>query len=305
MRPPSLRIIALALACSAAATGSTAWSQEAPMRPLAAPPEPGAIALNTGDVAGSTGPEVWFEQWGDPFVRNVTLATLTPVLPDPGKATGAAAIVAPGGGFMFLSMGNEGWEVARALADRGVAAFVLKYRTRPTPQDPAAFEAAVNAMFAGAARPPAPTAEAADSPFADQVADATAAFALVRARAAEWRVDPDRVGMVGFSAGAMTTLATTLASPSADPAFIGLIYGPLTAVEVPADAPPMFVALAADDPLFAHSGFGLVEAWRAAGRPVEFHLYQNGGHGFGLGNPGKTSNGWFDVFARWVELNDF
>jgi acetyl esterase/lipase len=294
-----------ALAFAAGLIAGQAQAQQAPMTPMAAPAEPDAIPLNTGGVAGSTGAETWFEQWGDPFVRNVTVATLTPVLPDPDKATGAAVIVAPGGGFMFLSMGNEGWEVAHALADRGIAAFVLKYRTRPTPQDPAAFEAAVNAMFSGAARPPAPTAQTADSPFADQVSDATAAFALVRARAGEWHVDPDRIGMVGFSAGAMTTLATTLSSPTAHPAFIAPIYGPLTTVEVPAHAPPMFVALAADDPLFAHSGFGLVEAWGAAGRPVEFHLYQNGGHGFGLGNPDKTSNGWFDVFMRWVEMNGF
>ena len=295
----------IALLISACLMAGQAKAQQAPMTPRPAPAEPDAIVLNTGGVRDATGPESWFEQYGDPFVRNVTVATLTPVLPDPDKATGAAVIVAPGGGFMFLSMGNEGWEVARALADRGVAAFVLKYRTRPTPQDPAAFEAAVNAMFSGAARPPAPTAQRTDSPFANQVQDATAAFALVRARATEWHVDPDRIGMVGFSAGAMTTLATTLSSPEADPAFIASIYGPLTAVEVPADAPPMFVALAADDPLFAHSGFGLVEAWRAAGRPVEFHLYQNGGHGFGLGNPGKTSNGWFEVFMRWVEMNGF
>ena len=294
-----------AMTLAASLMAGQAQAQQAPMTPLAAPSEPDAIVLNTGGVEGSTGAETWFEQYGDPFVRNVTVATLTPVLPDPAKATGAAVIVAPGGGFMFLSMGNEGWEVAHALADRGVAAFVLKYRTRPTPQDPAAFEAAVNAMFSGAARPPAPTGQAAGSPFADQVEDATAAFALVRARAAEWRVDPDRIGMVGFSAGAMTTLATTLSSPDARPAFIAPVYGPLTAVEVPPDAPPMFVVLAADDPLFAHSGFGLVEAWRAAGRPVEFHLYQTGGHGFGLGNPDKTSNGWFDVFMRWMEMNDF
>lgn len=282
-----------------------AQAQQAPMTPLDAPPEPAAISLGTGGVDGSTSAESWFSQWGDTFVRNVTTATLTPVLPDPDKATGAAVIVAPGGGFMFLSMSNEGWEVAQALADRGVAAFVLKYRTRTTPADLVEFEAAVNAMFAGAGARPNGPAQPPAVAFADQVEDATAAFALVRSRADEWGVDPDRIGMAGFSAGAMTTLATTLSSPEARPAFIAPIYGPMSAVEVPADAPPMFVVLAADDPLFARSGFGLVEAWRAAGRPVEFHLYENGGHGFGLGNAGKTSNGWFDVFMRWLELGGF
>ncbi|WP_262422731.1 alpha/beta hydrolase [Brevundimonas denitrificans] len=141
--------------------------------------------------------------------------------------------------------------------------------------------------------------------LADPVEDATAAFALVRSRADEWGVDPDRIGMVGFSAGAGTTLATTLTAPETRPAFIAPIYGAMTAVEVPETAPPMFVVLAADDPLFANSGFGLVESWRTAGRPVEFHLYQNGGHGFGLGNPGMTSLGWFDGFMRWLELNGF
>ena len=67
----------------------------------------------------------------------------------------------------------------------------------------------------------------------------------------------------------------------------------------------MFVALAADDPLFGNSGFGLIESWRAAKRPVEFHLYQNGGHGFGLGYPGNTANGWFPVFHHWLDVNGF
>lgn len=296
--------IALVAACSAVMLTAPAAAQQAPMTPIAAPAEPDAIPLNTGGADESQADEIWFSQWGDTFVRNVTTATLTPVLPSPGTANGAAAIVAPGGGFMFLSMSNEGWEVAQALADQGVTAFVLKYRVRPTPADPTVFEQAVNAMFSGAG-PDLPRPSPQTPMWADQVEDATAAFALVRARAAEWGVDPDRVGMVGFSAGAMTTLATTLSSPEARPAFIAPIYGAMNAVEPPEAAPPMFVVLAADDPLFAHSGFGLVEAWRAAGHPVEFHLYQNGGHGFGLGNPGKTSLGWIDLFTRWLMLNGF
>ena len=290
------------------AIAAPALAQQSPITPAQAPAEPAAIVLGTGGVEGSTAPESWFHQWGDTFVRNVSVATLTPVLPAAGKANGAAVIVAPGGGFRFLSMSNEGWEVAQALADRGVAAFVLKYRTRPTPADLGEFEQGVNAMFAGAGpRPPraafTPAAGRPGGEFADPVKDATAAFALIRARASEWGVDPDRIGMVGFSAGAMTTMATTLSVPETRPAFIAPIYGAMDAVDVPADAPPMFVVLAADDPLFANRGFGVVEAWQRAGRPVEFHLYQDGGHGFGLGNPGKTSLGWFDVFMRWMEVN--
>ncbi|MFK4985650.1 alpha/beta hydrolase, partial [Klebsiella pneumoniae] len=84
----------------------------------------------------------WHSQYGSVFARNVTIATLTPFLPDPAKATGTAVIVAPGGGFVALSMQNEGWDVAKALAARGVAAFVLKYRLNPTPSDLAAYQQA-------------------------------------------------------------------------------------------------------------------------------------------------------------------
>lgn len=286
--------------------GLVTAQQQAPMQPLAPPPEPGAIALETGGVQGSTAPESWFLQDGRPFVRNVTRATLQPFLPDPAKATGLGVIVAPGGGFLMLSMDNEGWSVARALADRGIAAFVLKYRLRPTPPGSAEFAAAVAAMFANAGNPDGrlkPDELMHDR--TDQIADAKAAFALVRARARQWNVDPERIGMIGFSAGAMTTMITTLAAPETRPAFIGPVYGSMEVVKVPPDAPPMFAVLAADDPLFAKKGFGLLDAWQAAGRPVEFHLYQAGGHGFGLGRPGTTSTGWFPAFLHWLEVGGF
>ena len=271
---------------------------------MSIPAQPNEIVLGTGPLPGAKAPEAWHNQYGSAFARNVTVATLTPFLPDPAKATGAAVIVAPGGGFRTLSMQNEGWDVARALADKGVAAFVLKYRLNQTPQDMAAFERSMAEMFSGAAQPrPRPTPEEAMAGLAPQIADARAAFGLIRRRAAEWRVDPDRIGMVGFSAGAMLTMAATLKGEDAKPAFIGNIYGPLTAVTVPADAPPMFVALAADDPLFANSGFGLIESWKAAKRPVEFHLYEQGGHGFGMYQKETTSTGWFDAFVRWIAMH--
>jgi hypothetical protein len=295
-------------ACAAALLLTTgAFAQEPPKTPIEAPAEPNAIPLNTGGVEGQTAKETWYKQWGDPFVRNVSQATLTPFLPDPAKANGAAVIVAPGGGFRILSMGNEGWEVARALNERGVAAFVLKCRLRPTAPDWAEFDkgnpltapapgAAGSSVAPGSAAPDRP-------PIILPLEYATAAFKLVRARAKEWKVDPNRIGMMGFSAGAGTTMAATLQSTENKPAFIAPIYGAQVAVEVPPDAPPMFVALAADDPLFGKNEYGLITAWKNAGRPVEFHLYQNGGHGFGLGNPPKSSIGWFPQFMLWLDTN--
>ncbi len=274
------------------------------MTPIATPAQPSAIVLGTGPLPGATVPESWHSQYGSVFARNVTVATLTPFLPDPAKANGTAVVVAPGGGFRTLSMENEGWDVARALAQRGVAAFVLKYRLNQTPAEMAAFEKSMAEMFAGAARPrPRMDPDQAIRGLAPQIADSRAAFALIRARAAEWRVNPARIGMVGFSAGAMLTMATALAGQDAKPAFIGNIYGPLAPVTVPTGAPPLFAALAADDPLFANSGYGLIDSWRAAKRPVEFHLYEQGGHGFGMYQKSTTSTGWFDAFVRWMDMH--
>ena len=298
------RLGAIAIAAGFA-FAAPAQAQNDAMTPIAIPSQPGAVVLGTGPLPGATAPETWHRQYGSAFARNVTIATLTPFLPDPAKATGAAVVVAPGGGFRTLSMENEGWNVARALAARGVAAFVLKYRLNPTPQDMGDFARSMREMFSGTARPPRMTPEQARAGLAPQLADARAAFALIRRRAAEWHIDPDRIGMVGFSAGAMLTMATTLTGQDARPAFIGIIYGPLAPVAVPADAPPMFVALAADDPLFGNGGFGLIESWRAARRPVEFHLYEQGGHGFGMYPKETTSTGWFEAFVRWLGMHAY
>lgn len=295
---------AVAIALSFA-SASPAAAQNDAMIPIATPSQPDALVLGTGPLPGARAPEAWHSQYGSVFARNVTVATLTPFLPEPGRATGAAVIVAPGGGFRTLSMENEGWDVARALAARGVAAFVLKYRLNPTPEDMGGFERSMREMFSGAARPPRMTPEQAMAGLQPQIADARAAFALVRDRADEWRIDPNRIGMVGFSAGAMLTMATALTARDAAPAFIANIYGSLAPVSVPAGAPPLFVALAADDPLFGNSGFGLIESWRAAGRPVEFHLYEQGGHGFGMYPKDTTSTGWFEAFAQWLAMHGY
>jgi len=286
-------------------TVSSIMAQDGTIYPLDAPAEPNAIPLGTGDVEGQTEPETWFRQWGDPMARNISTATLTPFLPEPDKANGAAVIVAPGGGFRWLSMGNEGWEVAEALAEQGIAAFVLKYRLHPTPKSLDDFSESMNRMFDAAAG--IPQEEPPSRPrwdLSDQLEDAEAAYKLIVERAEEWGVDTERLGMIGFSAGAGLTMHSTLNSKIMDLAFIGPIYGAMGPVDVPENAPPMFNVIAVDDFLF-RGQFGVIKSWYEAGLPVEFHLYQNGGHGFGLGNPDRTSNRWFDAFIHWLGVNGF
>jgi acetyl esterase/lipase len=283
-------------------------AQDDTIYPLETPEEPNAILLETGGVEDQPASETWFRQWGDPMARNITTATLTPFLPDPDKATGTTVIVAPGGGFRWLSLGNEGWEVAEALAEKGITAFVLKYRLNPTPESLDDFRTSMTP-------PPAPADGASDdapstrpqrprSNLSNQLEDAEAAYAMIVERAEEWGVDTANIGMMGFSAGAGLTMHSTLNSKTMKLAFIAPIYGGLNEVEVPENAPAMFNVIAADDFLF-HGEFGLIESWHKAGKPVEFHLYQNGGHGFGLGNPDRTSNRWFDAFIHWLEVNRF
>lgn len=245
--------------------------------------------------------EEWFRQDGSLQVRNVANATLTPFLPPQQSATGAAVIVAPGGGFLGLAIEDEGYRVARWLADHGIAAFVLKYRVLPTPPDPQTFRRELVAVRTGKGtasfRPPADTPP-------ESLADGQAALRHVMSNAKSYGIDPGRTGMMGFSAGAMLTVSVTLANGAdARPAFIAPIYGRYSAVQAPDNAPPMFALIAGDDPLFGREGFALVESWRKVGAPVEFHLLQNGGHGFGLGRAGSSSSDWIFGFNRWLAVN--
>jgi acetyl esterase/lipase len=165
----------------------------------------------------------------------------------------------------------------------------------------------MNRTFAAATPPSDPSRQPPRPPRFDltnQQQDAEAAFAMIVNRAKEWGVDTTRLGMIGFSAGAGLTMHCTLNSKLMDLDFIGIIYGGMAPVEVPKNAPPMFNVIASDDFLF-RGQFGVIDSWFKAGRPVEFHLYQNGGHGFGLGNPNRTSNIWFESFIHWLDVNTF
>jgi acetyl esterase/lipase len=307
-----LKLAKAAALASVFAFTASAFAQDGKIYPLEAIPEPNAIPLGTGGVKDQPAPESWFRQWGEPMVRNVSTATLTPYLPDPAKANGTAVIVAPGGGFRWLSINNEGWKIAKALNERGIAAFVLKYRLIPTPPTIEGLKESMNFTFAAVTPKPGepaatPATEAPRPPRPDltnQQADAEAAYALIVKNAKEWGVDTDRIGMMGFSAGAGLTMHCTLHSEKMKLAFIAPIYGGMGAVEVPKNAPPLFTALAADDFLFKGE-FGVVKSWFDAGKPVEFHLYQDGGHGFGMGYPGHPTYYWFEPFTHWLDHNGF
>ena len=258
------------------------------------------------DDPGAPSEEVEFiGPQGELMVRNVTVPTLTPFLPDTGTAPRAAVVVAPGGGFRTLAWDYEGTDVAQWLAARGIAAFVLKYRlvdTGPAHDD---FTRHVQAWIAEAQRDGTPMRARAGriAPHVETLAaaDATGAVRLLRQRAAEWDLPPDRIGMIGFSAGAfVTTDVATDPDRTARPDFVAPIYGGGPVRDVPADAPPMFAAIAADDSVCLDATLETFAAWRSAGCSAELHVYDRGGHGFGAKKQGLPVDGWLDRLMDWL-----
>jgi acetyl esterase/lipase len=264
-------------------------------------PEPFVIPIEPGkSVQEATATEAQ-TVYGDPavpLVRNVTSPTLMAYLPDPSNATGAAVIVAPGGAYIMLAIEHEGTDVARWLADRGVAAFVLKYRVAPMPPTDAGFKAIRDRQM----REPELLGPIIEAQAPVSIADGRAAVKLLRARAAEWGVDRDRIGILGFSAGGGVALGTATQYEAGErPDFAALIYGAPTIDTIPGDAPPLFILAAADDPAVpAENSNRLFSRWRAAGRSAELHVYSRGGHGFGMLAQGLPSDGWIHSFYAWL-----
>ena len=204
-------------------------------------------------------------------VANVHNPTITPYLPPSEKATGVAVVIAPGGGHRFLSIDHEGYDVGKWLASIGVAGFVLKYRL----------------------------ARAENSPYTveDAVRDASRAIRVIRGRAEEWRVNPAKVGILGFSAGGeVAVLAATkfdrgnpdasdaIDRQSSRPDFQVLIYPGVQAgnIVVTKDTPPAFMLCANNDAGPSGAIPILAQALKTAGVPAEIHIYNRGGHGFGI-----------------------
>mgnify|MGYP000885202248 CR=1 FL=1 len=292
-RNASLALIAAAMALNLPGAQASAQSGIS-KQTVAAPAQPNSVVLPTAEAADR---EIWHpSDNGRLAVRNVTRPTLTAFRPV-GKPAPAAVIIAPGGAFLGLEMDKEGWEEARWFASHGVTAFVLKYRTLPTPPDQAAFVAELDKMITGQKSVLAPPA---DTP-AEALADGLAALRYVRANAADFGIDPKRVGFMGFSAGGFLSRSVVEKGGADKPNFVAPIYPNMGPMVVPADAPPMFVAIAADDFLLARQqGLPLLESYRAAGKSIEFHLFSSGGHGFGAGPAGMPEEGWLDLMYRWM-----
>ncbi len=261
-------------------------------------PHPDLAEVRLGVVPDAPADQ-WTEFSGDRVVRNVRQGTLTAFHPPAGvTARGEAVIVAPGGGMLVLAMSHEGIDVARHLANLGYSAYVLKYRVHPTPQDADGFAQACLAFYQDKMSRGFGKAEA-HLETAPAVEDLIAAVDWIRQNETP---ATGKLHVVGFSAGAKVCIDALDHFGSRQPlASAGLIYFSLDAPQLDGShLPPLFTVLAHDDPLFARSGFGLLQTWRDADRPLEFHLFKSGGHGFGNRRQGTTSDQWLTLYEAWL-----
>jgi endo-1,4-beta-xylanase len=255
------------------------------------------IALYADGAPGSEARRGEPEKVEGSNVSNIHNPTLTVYLPEAGRATGVAVVVAPGGGHQRLAIQHEGYNIAAWLSEHGIAAFVLKYRLARDSATPAG----------------TPQAYTIDR---DAVGDAQRAIRLIRSRAAEWHIDASRVGIMGFSAGGEVAAVTAIKGGEADPSakdaldriasrpdFQVLIYpGQSQRIEPGKGAPPAFLACGSDDrPDISE---GLPKAYlrfKEAHVPVELHIYAKVAHGFGY-RPERPSpsDQWLGEFHSWL-----
>ncbi len=255
--------------------------------------EPGTISLWPNGAPGFESRRNQPEQTRNSSIINVHNPSVTVFLPPKDKANGSAVLICPGGGHRELVFKGEGTEPAEYMNGLGMAAFVLKYRL----------------------------ARETNSPYSLQKhprEDVQRAMRLIRSRAAEWNLDTNRIGVMGFSAGG--EVAAELAySPTAgdgaaeDPIerldchadFQIVIYpGPLGIPErIPTNAPPAFFVVANDDNSHVGPVISQLQKYRESHRPVEVHLYARGGHGFKLGRQSKLASirAWPQRMAEWLE----
>ena len=265
---------------------ASAWASEPQvirLWPNGAPGSEGKTAQETV----RTSPE------GDHVVASVHHPSVTVYLPAKEKATGAGVVILPGGGHRELWIDHEGYRIAQWFSDHGVAGFVVKYRLAAEPGSTYKVER-------------------------ESLADVQRAIRVVRSRAAEWNVDPQRVGIIGFSAGGnLAAMAGTrydsgtpsnadlIDRESSKPAFQALIYPGIPADEnqrLSKDAPPAFLLCGEDDrPDISQGVPELYVALKRVGVSAELHIFAGVGHGFGLRDTlrGPVA-GWLDLFYGWM-----
>jgi acetyl esterase/lipase len=244
------------------------------------------------------------------MVRNVSEPTLSVFRP--AKPNGVGAIVCPGGGWRILAWEHEGTALARWLTERGYTAFLLKYRVRGTPASQADFDAEMAKLDSQidltrrGRKAPRALRDIFPYEWVSEAREAAAddgrrAIAIVRERAKEWDIDPNKIGMIGFSAGAFLVVDIAVDPRAAPLAFVAPIYGGETLGRpVPADAPPLFTVMAQDDVLLYRLAEGLYADWTDAERSAEMHIYRRGNHGFGMVKQGLPSDRWIEQFHDWL-----
>jgi len=274
------------------------WTDGPPTTIAGVPPE-SAYTVRDGVATGMT------------FYRNIADPTLTVFQPSDEAANGIGIIVVPGGGWTINAWGHEGLDVATWLIGLGYTVFVLKYRLQASPADPDEFEtlwAAADQIHDGSityAHKPRSISDiiATDSYLQARVAcadDGRRAIEVVRSDAERFSLRPDAIGMLGFSAGAFLIVDVALDPCANQVAFVAPIYGGETqGAPVPADAPPLFTAVAQDD-ILVRIVEGLHADWATAGRQSELHEFRRGGHGFGTVRQGLPSDAWTELFIAWL-----
>ena len=307
-------LLAIALLCGL----STMASGENPQKCLT---DGQVIKLYQGKAPGSENwkhQEVTFTSTSNPIVLNVVEPTMKVYLPE--KPNGTAMIVCPGGGFCMLSIRTEGELAAKELVKQGITVFVLKYRTNPmlmkdgrAPKDVKEFLSVYMPLVEVSkqksvekfhTQDPSVTEWCSEVPYENLAfADANQAMKVVRQNASNWNLNANKIGIMGFSAGAITSMHQTLYNtPETQPNFTGIIYGGWTPdVKVPSGAGPVWLCSPVNDIFHADEPENVYHAWRKAKVPTELHTFWDCNHGFGASKFNKNVDNWLSLMIGFMK----
>jgi acetyl esterase/lipase len=238
---------------------------------------------------------------GDPLTYNIVQPALVFFPADPALANGTSVIICPGGSFCYLHTKTEGSDVAEWLNKKGVSAFVLLYRVVHSETTHPMQEKNERSKDTARSRqlltPVVPMA----------IADGKQALLYTRQHALDFGISPDRIGIIGFSAGGALATASAFDYTSDNkPDFVAPIYPyvpPTLPMTIKNDAPPLFIAAATDDEYhLVPMSIALYSKWLAAGHSAELHIYSKGGHGFGMNKQHQPSDTWICRLGDWLDL---